>query len=139
MYQIELSINKTGKCVKKDLDEPFHRFEIPSNATFYAEGTIGSNALPGLGVNVALFGGNMGDGKMKVQRASLSICFLVSFDRWYQRILLDIFNFRSLLSDSHPARLYSSSRKCGVQEVWLNSHQVGSLVIHVIFANVTLF
>ncbi|XP_020604379.1 mammalian ependymin-related protein 1-like, partial [Orbicella faveolata] len=66
MYQIELSINKTGKCVKKDLDEPFHRFEIPSNATFYGEATIGSNALPGLGVNVALFGGEMGDDRYYV-------------------------------------------------------------------------
>ena len=74
MYQIELSVNKTGKCEKKDLDEPFHRIEIPSNATFYGEATIGTNALPGLGVNVALFGGNMGDGKIKVQHASLSIC-----------------------------------------------------------------
>ena len=63
MYQIELSSNKTGKCVKKDLDEPFHRIEIPENATFLAEGTIGSNALPGLGVNVAVFGGEVGDGK----------------------------------------------------------------------------
>jgi len=82
MYQIELSINKTGKCVKKDLDEPFHRFEIPSNATFYGEATIGSNALPGLGVNVALFGGEMGDGKTKVQRAPALFCLSVSFDRW---------------------------------------------------------
>ena len=69
MYQIELSVNKTGRCEKKDLDEPFHKIEIPSNASFYGEATIGSNALPGLGVNVALFGGNMGDGKIKVQHA----------------------------------------------------------------------
>ena len=64
MYQIELSVNRTGKCVKKELTEPFHRFEIPRNATFLGEGTIGSNALPGLGVNVALFAGEMGDGKI---------------------------------------------------------------------------
>ena len=63
MYEIELSSNKTGKCVKKELTEPFHRIEIPENATFLAEGTIGSNALPGLGVNVALFEGQRGDGK----------------------------------------------------------------------------
>ena len=63
MYQIELSSNKTGKCVKKELTEPFHRIEIPKNATFLGEGTIGSNALPGLGVNVAVFGGDVGDGK----------------------------------------------------------------------------
>ena len=82
MYQIELSVNKTGKCVKKDLDEPFHRFEIPRNATFYGEATIGTNAIPGLGVNVALFGGSMGDGKTKVQRTSVSFCLSVSLDRW---------------------------------------------------------
>lgn len=64
MYQIELSANKTGKCVRKELTEPFHRLEIPHNATFLGEATIGSNALPGLGVNVALFGIKKGDGKM---------------------------------------------------------------------------
>ena len=63
MYQIELSTNKTGKCVKKELTDPFHRIEIPRNATFLVEGTIGSNAIPGLGVNVALFEGEVGDGK----------------------------------------------------------------------------
>lgn len=77
MYQIELSVNKTGKCEKKDLDEPFHRIEIPSNATFYGEATIGTNALPGLGVNVALFGGNMGDGKIK-STARVTINLFVS-------------------------------------------------------------
>ena len=65
MYQIELSVNKTGKCVKKHLDEPFHRFEIPRNASFLGEGTIGTNGIPGLGVNVAVFGGSVGDGKTK--------------------------------------------------------------------------
>lgn len=57
MYQIELSVNRTGKCVKKELNEPFHRIEVPENATSVGEATIGSNALPGLGVNVALFMG----------------------------------------------------------------------------------
>ena len=66
MYQIELSPNKTGGCVKKELPEPFHRFEIPHNATSVGEATIGSNALPGLGVNVALFIGEMGGGKKPV-------------------------------------------------------------------------
>lgn len=80
MYQIELSINKTGKCVKKELTEPFHRIEIPRNASFYGEATIGSNALPGLGVDVALFGGEMGDGKTKMRRASVSAGLFVSFD-----------------------------------------------------------
>ena len=83
MYQIELSVSKTGKCVKKDLDEPFHRLEIPRNATFYGEGTIGSNALPGLGVNVAVFRGNLGDGKMKVRRARYPLvcqCHLIDGD-----------------------------------------------------------
>ena len=62
MYQIELSVNKTGKCKKIDLTEPFHKFEIPENATFVAEGTLGSNALPGAGVNVQLFAGEIQGG-----------------------------------------------------------------------------
>ena len=72
MYQIELSVNRTGKCVKKELTEPFPRFEIAKNATFLGEGIIGSNALPGLGVNVALFVGEVGDGKF------VFFCFLYS-------------------------------------------------------------
>lgn len=74
MYKIELSINKTGKCVKEELKEPFHKIAIPKNATFYGEATIGSNAAPGLGVNVVLFGGDVGDGKTIVQRVSVSVC-----------------------------------------------------------------
>lgn len=71
MYKIELSTNKTrGKCVKEGLDKPFRKIEIPKNATFYGEATIGSNAGAGLGVNVKLFGGDVGDGKTIVQRVS---------------------------------------------------------------------
>ena len=62
MYQIELSVNKTGKCKKIELTEPFHRFAIPENATFVAEGTIGSNAVAGAGVNVQLFAGEIQGG-----------------------------------------------------------------------------
>ena len=63
MYQIELSINKTGSCVKKDLTDPFRKLAIPKNATSVGLATIGSNAGPGLGVNVALFIGEMGEGQ----------------------------------------------------------------------------
>lgn len=66
MYQIELSINKTGSCVKKDLTDPFHKFAIPKNATSVGLATIGSNAGPGLGVNVALFIGEMGEDRYYV-------------------------------------------------------------------------
>lgn len=52
--------------MKKDLDEFFYRFEILLNVIFYGEGIIGLNVFFGFGVNVVLFGGNMGDGKMKV-------------------------------------------------------------------------
>ena len=62
MYQIELSVNKTGKCKKIELTEPFHRFAIPKDATFVGEGTIGSNAIPGAGVNVQLFSGEIQGG-----------------------------------------------------------------------------
>ena len=62
MYQIELSVNKTGKCKKIDLTEPFHKFAIPKNATFVGEGTIGSNAETGAGVNVQLFAGEIQGG-----------------------------------------------------------------------------
>ena len=62
MYQIELSANRTGHCVKKELTEPFHRIEVPQNATFVGEAVIGSNAAPGLGVNVVLFIGKTGEG-----------------------------------------------------------------------------
>ena len=62
MYQIELSVNKTGKCKKIELTEPFHRFAIPENATFVAEGTIGSNAVAGAEVNVQLFAGEIQGG-----------------------------------------------------------------------------
>ena len=62
MYQIELSVNRTGHCGKKELTEPFHRIEIPYNATSVGVATIGSNAAPGLGVNVALFIGQTGQG-----------------------------------------------------------------------------
>ena len=63
MYKIELSTNRTGKCVKQELNEPFRRFEIPANATALGAATIGSNAGPGLGVNVAVFAGEMAGGK----------------------------------------------------------------------------
>ncbi|XP_058957631.2 mammalian ependymin-related protein 1 [Pocillopora verrucosa] len=66
MYQIELSVNKTGKCKKIELTEPFHKFEIPEGATFVAEGTLGSNALPGAGVNVQLFAGEIQGDKYSV-------------------------------------------------------------------------
>ncbi|PFX23310.1 mammalian ependymin-related protein 1-like [Stylophora pistillata] len=59
MYQIELSTKRTGKCEKKKLSEPFHKFKIPDNATAIGEATIGSNALPGAGVNVAFFTGEI--------------------------------------------------------------------------------
>ena len=65
MYEIEWSreSREATKCVRKELREPFHRFELPHNATFLGEGTIGTNAFPGLGVNVAAFKGMVGDGK----------------------------------------------------------------------------
>ena len=62
MYQIELSVNKTGKCKKTELTEPFHKFAIPTDATFAGEGTSGSNAIPGAGVNVQLFTGEIQGG-----------------------------------------------------------------------------
>ena len=77
MYKIELSTNKTrGKCVKEKLDEPFHKFEIPKNATFFDEATIGSNAEAESGVNVKFFGGDVGDGKTIVQRVSYISVFV---------------------------------------------------------------
>lgn len=77
MYKIELSTNKTrGKCVKEGLDKPFRKIEIPKNATFYGEATIGSNAKAELGVNVKFFGGDVGDGKTIVQRVSYISLFV---------------------------------------------------------------
>ena len=62
VYKIELSTNKTGKCVKEELNEPFRRFEIPANATALGAVTIGSNALSGAGVNVVVFAGETEEG-----------------------------------------------------------------------------
>ena len=57
MYQVEKSENKTGECKKLPLTEPFRKVEIPANATDLGLATIGTNAFPGLGVNVAMFYG----------------------------------------------------------------------------------
>lgn len=63
MYKIELSPNKTGSCVKKELTEEFHRFEVPKNATGITKVTIGSNGLPDVGVTVNVFAGEIKGGK----------------------------------------------------------------------------
>lgn len=72
MYKIDLSTNKTGKCVKEELTKPFPKVEIPANANALGAATIGSNALPGLGVNVVVFSGETGEGDNKtiIQRSN---------------------------------------------------------------------
>ena len=63
MYQIELSSNKTGSCVKKELTEEFRHIKVPENATGITKVTIGSNGLPGVGVTVNVFAGEIEGGK----------------------------------------------------------------------------
>lgn len=62
LYKITMSKNMTEECIKEDLTEPFKTIQVPENATFVGDLTIGSNAEPGLGVNVAVFAGETPEG-----------------------------------------------------------------------------
>ncbi|XP_068730007.1 mammalian ependymin-related protein 1-like [Montipora capricornis] len=61
LYQLRME-NMTEKCIKTDLTEPFKKIRVPENATSVGDLTIGSNAEPGLGVNVAVFAGETPEG-----------------------------------------------------------------------------
>ncbi|KAK2567596.1 Mammalian ependymin-related protein 1 [Acropora cervicornis] len=56
-YEIEKDRNGIVGCQKKPLTEPFRKVKIPENATSMGLATIGTNAVPGLGVTVAVFYG----------------------------------------------------------------------------------
>jgi len=57
LYQIELSINRTGECKVYKFEEPFRPAEIPPDAKFAVEAYIGSSAGYGEGVLVNTFYG----------------------------------------------------------------------------------
>ncbi|XP_068681541.1 mammalian ependymin-related protein 1-like isoform X2 [Montipora foliosa] len=61
LYQLRME-NMTEKCIKNDLTEPFKKIQVPKNATSMGDLTIGSNAEPGLGVNIAVFAGKTPEG-----------------------------------------------------------------------------
>ena len=56
-YKIEKDRNGIVGCEKKPLTEPFRKVKIPENATSMGLATIGTNAVPGLGVTIAAFYG----------------------------------------------------------------------------------
>jgi len=57
LYQIELSVNKTGECKVYKFKEPFRPAQIPPDAKFAVEAYIGSSAAYGIGVLVNTFYG----------------------------------------------------------------------------------